>query len=250
MRARAAASAQAGLRPWGLAGVLGLHLGLLGLLLYRPALVRPPPPAAPASLSISVRLLSLGAPPQTPATPAARAARSRPAAPQRRADLPAMPPTLTARPAEPAIATPSPPRPELSPGEARAEARPEAEAKTQPSHAATAPSPPLPPAAQWQAASAQRSWQAELLARLAQFRRYPEGARARREQGVSHVRLRLNRAGQLLALRLEHSSGHVELDRAALATVRAAVPLPAIPPELPEELELLLPVEFDLLSAR
>lgn len=110
--------------------------------------------------------------------------------------------------------------------------------------AAAPPAPVLPPAEQISLSGLQSNWQGQVLERLAAFRRYPAGSRARREQGVSHVRLRVNRAGQLLSLRLESSSGHTELDRAALATVRAAVPLPAIPPELPDELELLLPVEY------
>ncbi|MDC6171198.1 energy transducer TonB, partial [Paucibacter sp. XJ19-41] len=110
--------------------------------------------------------------------------------------------------------------------------------------AAAPPAPALPPAERLSLSGLQSNWQGRVLERLAEFRRYPAGARSRREQGVSHVRLRVNRAGQLLQVRLELSSGHTELDRAALATVRAAVPLPAIPPELPDELELLLPVEF------
>lgn len=234
----AATGAGSGLRPGGLLLVLGLHLALLALLLFRPAASQPRP-ARPASLSIRVHLLPLGAPPQPVVKAAAAAAARRPPAqppikPQARTS--AAPPQDTAAPAAP---TPPAQPPSLSPV-----------AEDSPSRRATAaPSPALPAAAQLQAPSSAPSWQAELMARLAQHRRYPEGARARREQGVSHVRLRLNRGGQLLALRLERSSGHIELDRAALATVRAAVPLPAIPPELPEEMELLLPVEFELFSA-
>jgi len=228
---------RAGLRPWGLALSLALHLLLPAAWLYRPATAPATPAPAPAQLVSVISLLSPAAPPKP--------LEQRQAAPQPSRDAATRPtrlpsseqPPVQQSPARPAQTEPPSQQPPISAA---------APATEPPALAAAPPSPALPPAEQAQLAGPTDSWQGRVLAQLALHRRYPAGARARREQGVSHVRLRLGRAGQLLALQLERSSGHTELDRAALATVRAAVPLPAIPPELPEELELLLPVEFFL----
>ncbi|MBL7598933.1 energy transducer TonB, partial [Escherichia coli] len=90
------------------------------------------------------------------------------------------------------------------------------------------------------------SWEAKLLAHLERHRRYPATSRARRDQGVAHVRFRMNRAGRVLEVALIRSSGIPELDRAALATIRRAQPLPAIPDDRPDPLDLSVPVEFFL----
>ncbi|WP_239509389.1 energy transducer TonB family protein [Stenotrophomonas maltophilia] len=50
----------------------------------------------------------------------------------------------------------------------------------------------------------------------------------------------------MLEVALIRSSGIPELDRAALATIRRAQPLPAIPDDRPDPLDLSVPVEFFL----
>lgn len=103
--------------------------------------------------------------------------------------------------------------------------------------------PPLPPGPS-EASPGADSWEARVMGRLERHRRYPNSARARREQGIVLVRVRLDRDGRLLALALEHSSGHPGLDAAALETFRRAAPLPPLPDDKPAPLELSLPVEF------
>lgn len=102
---------------------------------------------------------------------------------------------------------------------------------------------PAPPA-QRASSDAEATWEATLLAHLEKYRRYPAAARARREQGVAHVRFRMNRQGQLLSAQILRSSGSALLDRAALDTLRRAQPLPAIPASKADPLELSVPVEF------
>lgn len=53
-----------------------------------------------------------------------------------------------------------------------------------------------------------------------------------------------DRPGRVLWSRVERSSGCGELDRAALDTLRRAAPLPAIPADRPDQVELVVPVEF------
>ncbi|ATW03368.1 hypothetical protein CHN51_07380 [Sphingorhabdus sp. YGSMI21] len=102
---------------------------------------------------------------------------------------------------------------------------------------------PVPPAPQL--SSAETSWQARLLAHLEKFRRYPAGAKARREQGVAYIRFRMDREGRLVSAQLSRSSGSRRLDKAALETIRRAAPFPKPPQDWPDkQLELTAPVEF------
>lgn len=88
------------------------------------------------------------------------------------------------------------------------------------------------------------TWQALLLAHLEKHRRYPARARAARQQGVVHVSFRMNRQGQVLSSSVLRSSGHAALDQAAIDTLRRAQPLPRIPDDRPDVVELTIPVEF------
>jgi len=102
---------------------------------------------------------------------------------------------------------------------------------------------PAPPANRMSSASP-ASWEAQVMAHLEHHRRYPAAARARRQQGVAYVTFRMNRAGQVLSSRVSRSSGAGVLDRAALDTLKRAQPLPAIPDDRPDEMELTVQVEF------
>lgn len=73
-------------------------------------------------------------------------------------------------------------------------------------------------------------WQSRLMAYLERHKRYPPGARSRREQGTAHVRFDIDEHGNVLSVSLAHSSGYPEIDDEVLALVRRASPLPAPPP--------------------
>lgn len=83
---------------------------------------------------------------------------------------------------------------------------------------------------------------------IAEHTSYPIAARREHVEGVVVLRLRLDRAGQVLAVRLSRSSGHSMLDDAALASVRGLTSLPAPPASLPwdDAQELPLPVTYRL----
>jgi periplasmic protein TonB len=110
--------------------------------------------------------------------------------------------------------------------------------------ASIAAAPPAPPASHQQASGGSNSWEGKVLARLERFRRYPTAARMRGDEGVAYLRILINREGQVLSAKLERSSGVPALDKAAMEALNRAAPLPRIPPERPEELELLVPFEF------
>ncbi|WP_343617421.1 TonB family protein [Novosphingobium sp.] len=105
--------------------------------------------------------------------------------------------------------------------------------------AATPPSPPV-------STTGKDSWEARVVARLESLKRYPPAARSRRDQGVAKVRFRVNRQGHLLSSSLESSSGSRLLDQEALATVARAQPFPPIPAGRPDEIEVVVPIEFFL----
>ncbi|WP_336963790.1 energy transducer TonB [Sphingobium aquiterrae] len=110
----------------------------------------------------------------------------------------------------------------------------------------TAPKSIAAPSANRLANDAKPNWEGQLLAHLERFRRYPARARAARQQGVATIRFTMNRAGMVLSSAVVRSSGVSALDTAALDTLKRAQPLPEIPADRPDTVELTIPVEFYL----
>ena len=73
------------------------------------------------------------------------------------------------------------------------------------------------------------NYRGQVIAHLARFKRYPEGARARQAEGVPVVAFTLDGSGRVTGAGLSRSSGHADIDAEALAMVRRAVPFPAPP---------------------
>ncbi|MGA1799048.1 TonB family protein [Sphingomonas sp. 4RDLI-65] len=116
-----------------------------------------------------------------------------------------------------------------------------------PSAPAAAPPAPTPPPRPVASAPSERpaDWQSRVLGRLNAVKSYPSSARARRQQGVVLIRFTLDRAGTVLAVTLEQSSGFALLDREALALPKRASPLPGPPEDVKgQRIELVVPVEF------
>lgn len=110
----------------------------------------------------------------------------------------------------------------------------------------TAPKSVAAPTANRLSNDARPNWEGLILAHLERFRRYPARARVARQQGTVIVRFKLNREGMVVSSALVRKSGFYDLDQAALETLGRAQPLPAIPPGLPDEIEISVPVEFYL----
>ena len=112
-----------------------------------------------------------------------------------------------------------------------------------------APAPPTPPSAAPPSPTpsapspAVVDWQKALLARLAQFQRYP--AQARGAEGVVTVGFTIDRQGKIVSSRIVKSSGSTILDAEALALLKRAAPLPPPPAEVTDAaLSFVLPVRF------
>ncbi|WP_174263723.1 energy transducer TonB [Hyphomicrobium sp. CS1BSMeth3] len=89
-------------------------------------------------------------------------------------------------------------------------------------------------------------FQQTLRRHIARFQRYPAEARQARMEGTVHVVFRLRRDGTVADVWLKSPSGRALLDREALETIRRAEPMPVIPTELPDQLNILLPIAFDV----
>lgn len=87
-------------------------------------------------------------------------------------------------------------------------------------------------------------WQSRLMAHLERRKRYPSGARSRREQGTAYVRFRIDDAGNVISVNLARSSGFPALDEEVVAMVRRASPVPAPPPGVNRTITA--PVRFNL----
>jgi protein TonB len=81
-----------------------------------------------------------------------------------------------------------------------------------------------------------------LLEHIEPYRRYPSDAMG--ASGTVELMFTMDRGGVITGVWIRQSSGSAALDREAVATVLRAQPLPQIPPELPDPLNITLPVSF------
>jgi periplasmic protein TonB len=89
------------------------------------------------------------------------------------------------------------------------------------------------------------TWKARLLTHLDRHKRYPDAARARREEGTALLSFGMDRGGHVLGYFIARSSGHADLDDEVLAMIQRASPLPPAPPELVDSVvQLVVPVRF------
>lgn len=69
----------------------------------------------------------------------------------------------------------------------------------------------------------------------------------RHQEGTPSARIVITHAGQVISVRLEHSSGVASLDEEAVALVKRAQPLPALPGDMTQAtIELVVPLRFQL----
>lgn len=94
-------------------------------------------------------------------------------------------------------------------------------------------------------ASTPIDYQKQLLARIEAFKQYPADAGYQHPLGTVIVLFTLNRNGIVLGTWIKESSGTPALDREAISTVLRAQPLPQIPSELPDPLNIALPIRYD-----
>lgn len=229
--------------------VLGVHVGVAAWSLYWQ------PQAAPVELPPPAMLIEL-----PPAPPAAPAAPPPPPEQVRPPEPPPQPKVIEAP--KPKLALPPPPKPRPKPPKPKQEPKPEPKPRppVEPPPSTTpvsdsVPAPNARPTAQAapQAGNpgpskAKASWQSRLLAHLNRYKRYPEDARRRGQEGVVKLRFVIDGRGNVLRFELAGRSGSPSLDRATLQMIRRAQPLPAPPVELLQNgsLEVVAPFVYSL----
>jgi protein TonB len=80
---------------------------------------------------------------------------------------------------------------------------------------------------------------------IARYHRYPSAARSQQLQGTVETVFSMKRDGSLLGVWVKTTSGKTLLDKEAIETIKRAQPLPPIPSNLPERLNIEVLLEFD-----
>jgi protein TonB len=150
---------------------------------------------------------------------------------------------------QPELSVMPPPKPVAKPKEKKRPMQKHASLATAPStaerrakHAAA----PMPGASS-RNSNALPSWKSRLVARLERYKRYPPEAQARGDHGVAQLAFSIDRNGGVHRARIIRSSGSSLLDRATLALVARAAPLPPPPPEVPgAQIAIVVPVRYDI----
>ena len=104
---------------------------------------------------------------------------------------------------------------------------------------------PAPSLVSGPASSAAIQFQQALFRHLARYQHYPNAARSLHLEGKVDTQFSMSRDGTLLGVWVKTSSGQAILDKEAIETIRRAQPLPSIPPELPDRLNIHFPIVFD-----
>ncbi len=93
--------------------------------------------------------------------------------------------------------------------------------------------------------SATLKFQQALVRHIAKFQHYPNAARGQQLQGAVETLFSIGRDGRLLGVWVKTSSGRALLDKEAVETIKRAQPLPSIPSELPDRLNIQVQLAFD-----
>jgi protein TonB len=88
-------------------------------------------------------------------------------------------------------------------------------------------------------------FQQALLRHVARYQHYPNGARPGRLRGSVETLFSMRRDGTIVGVWVKASSGQAVLDNAAMDTIRRAQPLPSIPSDLPDRLNIQVTLVFD-----
>jgi len=93
--------------------------------------------------------------------------------------------------------------------------------------------------------SAAIKFQQALLRHVARYQHYPNAARSLHLEGIVDTQFSMSRDGTLLGVWVKTSSGQAMLDKEAIDTIRRAQPLPSIPSELPDRLNIHVQLVFE-----
>src|SRR5262249_11392564 len=182
--------------------VLALHAGLVLMIALRHIPIEPigMPPAA---VMIDLAPLPAAAPAEAPPPPVVEP-EVQPPPPEPQQDVVPLPepelPKLAPSPApHPAVTLPAPQPPKPRPKVKRVEHPPALQREAERAPPLQQPAPAPQPSTPASSASVRASWQAQLLAWLEKYKRYPRVAQEQRQQGVVYLRFAIDRQGKVLS---------------------------------------------------
>ena len=136
------------------------------------------------------------------------------------------------------------PKPEPKPVQPAQNATPRTETK------AATPTPAVKPAPSVSSGptAAEVSWQSRLMGHLARYKRYPDDARRRNQEGRVTLRFSVDANGRVVTYTLVGRSGSPSLDRATQQMIRRAQPLPKPPADILRNgvIEVVAPFDYSL----
>ncbi len=93
------------------------------------------------------------------------------------------------------------------------------------------------------------SWKAQVMNHLYKYKKYPHEALRNNMEGISKIKIIIDKQGNILNLKIKKSSKHFILDKESLSMLRSASPIPK-PPELyfknKNTLTFTLPIKYDI----
>lgn len=237
------------------------HGALIGWAIMKPA----PELAEPAAPMLVSLLMTAASPAQpVPAAPRPEPVAPPPPHPAEVIDAPEPEPVLaTDKPAPVTTLPPTPkpkpkPQPKPEPSVEPVEPPPiETPAPVEhapvPAHSAETPEPRPAPAAAAKPISQDemRRYLSSLMRQLNRHKTYPAALKQEKIEGKVILKFTIDASGNLISAKVQESSGHDELDQAALNMLARAAPLPAIPDFMErDQLTLSIPVDYSLITDR
>lgn len=114
----------------------------------------------------------------------------------------------------------------------------------QPGHALLPAAVSAPAAPQNPIVPQNQKFAARLAAHIASFKHYPAAGKTPQPSGTVILRFTLARDGSINDMRIFKSSGHPDLDNAAIETLKRAQPLPPLPATMTAPAVFALPFRF------
>ncbi|EKG4139680.1 TPA: energy transducer TonB [Campylobacter jejuni] len=94
-----------------------------------------------------------------------------------------------------------------------------------------------------------KSYQALLMAHLAKFKKYPQEAIMRKQEGVVRIRVSIDESGNVLSKELKKSCPYAALNDEVLSLFKRASPLPKPPKEMlknGDKISFVMPIDYNI----
>lgn len=212
------------------------------------AIMKPAPKLAEPAAPMLVSLLMTAASPAQPVPAAPMSEPITPPPPVEVVKAPAPEPVLATDKPAPVTTPPPTPKPKPKP---QPKPEPSVEPVEPPPIETPEPRPAPAAAAKPISQDEMRRYLSSLMRQLNRHKTYPAALKQEKIEGKVILKFTIDASGNLISAKVQESSGHDELDQAALNMLARAAPLPAIPDFMErDQLTLSIPVDYSLITDR